>query len=117
MKRIFFAIAMICALQAGAATVKVDTVVHYTYVSIRPVLAYPDTATRLRVVQLFDNLEADPERAQTVFHWYMMNESSKVLADGDLTIEKEDYEEWNSDSLENTYLMVANKLKLNTISK
>ena len=115
MKKILLPSALIIALNVGAQTVKEDTIVHYTYVSIRTTVIKQDTATRLRVVQCFDNMELSEDRAQTVFHWYLMNDSSRIILDGDQTIEKQDYANWNANSLSDTYSLVADKLKLTIV--
>ena len=113
MKKILLAATLLFALNAGAQTVKEDTTVHYTYVSIRPVMVYPNTATRLRLQLASDNLELNV--AQAVFKWTLMDENSKALTTGDLTIEKGDYTDWNANSLEDTYSLVADKLKLTIV--
>ena len=113
MKKILLAAALFAAMNTTAQTVKEDTVEHYTYASIQPVTVYPNKATRLRLQLAADNLEKST--SQAVFRWTLLDESSKALATGDYTIEKADYENWNANSLEDTYLMVALKLKLTIV--
>jgi hypothetical protein len=113
MKKILIVIALVAlTIGATAQTVKKDST-GYTYASIADVAIWPATATRISISILSDNLDKDNGAA--VFQYRMMDESGVRLKTGSITIEGNAYLQWNANSLENTYQMVCDKLKLTIV--
>ena len=113
MKKILFIALMAFSLSTQAQTVKKDTAQGYTYASIADVAVWPATATRISIRIVGDNL--DKESAAAVFYYELRSEVGDVVRRGNITIAGADYTSWDANSLESTYDMVCDKLKLTIV--
>ena len=113
MKKILLSIALVAVcLSTQAQSVKKDTT-GYTYAQIADVIVWPATATRISISIVSDNL--DKENGTAVFLYRLMDDAGVRLKGGNVTIEGSDYTQWDANSLESTYEMVCNKLKLTIV--
>lgn len=113
MKKILFIALMAFSLSTQAQTVKKDTAQGYTYASIADVAVFPSTATRISIRIISDNL--DKESAAAVFYYELLSDNGDKLQRGNVTIDGKTYTQWNANSLESTYQMVCDKLKLTIV--
>lgn len=113
MKKILFIAVMAFSLSTQAQTVKKDSVQGYTYASIADVAVWPAVATRISIRIVNDNLDID--NGSAIFYYELLAEDGTKLRRGNVTIDGSAYTSWDANSIENTYELVCDKLKLTIV--
>lgn len=113
MKKILLIAACIFAMSAQAQTVKKDTTTGVVYAKIQSVKVMDLTATRLSITLVNDNL--DPVAGTAKFYYELLTNAGDRVYRGNVVITGEDYTSWNANSIDATYGIVADKLKLTIV--
>ena len=104
MKRLLLILATACALNTEAQTIHTDTVNHYDYVDISPVVIMADTAVRMSIPSYSDN-----NKNQAIVYVVLYNDAGEKVTDFNVIIAGIEYAGWNGNDPANLYSLVAYK--------